>query len=134
MRKEEYLDFTGLSTFLGNLKNFFASKEELNELDITVEEMQGATLNSPGQSGLVPAPSKGEHTTYFLCGNGIWTDLSLYFEKIGMLESEIESLKQLISDVEGLNISTVKTSDEMNIITHNDEKIILNENTNEGGF
>ena len=51
-----------------------------------------------------------------------------------MLESEIESLKQLISDVEDLNISTVKTSDEMNIITHNDEKIILNENTNEGGF
>ena len=39
MRKEEYLDFTGLSTFLGNLKNFFASKEELNELDITVRTM-----------------------------------------------------------------------------------------------
>ncbi|MEY8425313.1 hypothetical protein AALB52_21885 [Lachnospiraceae bacterium 38-14] len=129
MRKEEYLDFTGLSTFLGNLKNFFASKEELNELDITVEEMQGATLNSPGQSGLVPAPSKGQHT-YFLRGDGVWADLSLYFEKIGMLESEIESLKQLISDVEDLNISTVKTSDGMSVLTDNNEKIVLNVNEN----
>lgn len=129
MRKEEYLDFTGLSTLLIHLKNLFASKEDLDNMDITIEEMQGATLNSPGQSGLVPTPSKGQHT-YFLRGDGVWADLSLYFEKIGMLESEIESLKQLISDVEDLNISTVKTSDGMSVLTDNNEKIVLNVNEN----
>lgn len=127
MRKEEYLDFTGLSTFLGNLKNLFVSKEELNEKNIEV--MQGATQSSPGLSGLVPSPSAGQNIC-FLRGDGLWADLSDYFNKLEMLENEIELLKQLVSDVEDLNLDTIKTNDGMNILTNNNEKLVLNENEN----
>lgn len=127
MRKEEYLDFTGLSTFLGNLKNLFVSKEELNEKDFNVDIMQGATQSSPGKSGLVPLPSSGQNVC-FLRGDGLWTDLSNYFNKIEVLENEIEILKQLISDVEDLNFDTIKTNDGISISTNNNEKLVLNEN------
>ncbi len=121
MRKEEYLNFTGLSIFLGNLKNLFVSKED---------NMQGATQSSPGSSGLVPTPSAGQHVC-FLRGDGLWTDLSDYFAKIESLENELKSLKQLVSDIEDLSFDTIKTNDEMSILTDKNEKLVLNETLNE---
>lgn len=120
MIKKEYLDFAGLSTFMYKLKNLFVSKEDY-------EDMVGATSNSSGKSGLVPSPSAGENIC-FLRGDGTWTDLSAYFEKVENLEKDIESLKQIVSDVEDLNLDTIKTNDNMNILTNNNEKLVLNEN------
>ncbi|RKJ61162.1 hypothetical protein [Roseburia sp. 1XD42-69] len=120
MNKKEYLDFSGLSTLLNKLKNWFVSKEEY-------KDMKGATSDSSGQSGLVPSPSAGQHIC-FLCGDGTWADLSAYFEKVESLEKDIEFLKQLISDIEDLNISTIKTSDGMSVLTDTNEKLVLNEN------
>lgn len=122
MNKREYLDFTGLSTFLKNLKKWFVSKEEYGD-------MKGATSDSSGQSGLVPSPSAGENIC-FLRGDGTWTDLSAYFEKVESLEKDIESLKQIVSNVEDLNLDTIQTNDGMDILTDNNEKLVLNENEN----
>lgn len=120
MIKKEYLDFTGLSTFMDKLKNLFVSKEDY-------EDMVGATSSSSGKSGLVPSPSAGENIC-FLRGDGTWTDLSAYFEKVENLEKDIESLKQIVSGIEDLNLDTIQTNDNMYILTNNNEKLVLNEN------
>lgn len=120
MIKKEYLDFTGLSTFMDKLKNLFVSKEDY-------EDMVGATSNSSGKSGLVPSPSAGENIC-FLRGDGTWADLSVYFEKVETIEKDIESLKQIVSGIEDLNLDTIQTNDNMYILTNNNEKLVLNEN------
>ena len=51
------------------------SSSELNTKDTTYSVFSGATSDAAGNSGLVPAPSAGEESTY-LKGNGDWASTS----------------------------------------------------------
>lgn len=51
------------------------SSSELTTKDTTYSVFSGATSSDAGESGLVPAPSVGEESTY-LKGNGTWADVS----------------------------------------------------------
>lgn len=55
-------------------------------------------------------------------------DLSEYEQRIKSLEDEINELKLIIS--ENIDINTIQTSDGVNIVTNNDEKLVFNENSN----
>lgn len=65
---KKFLDITGLGKFLDKLKTIFALKSHSHS------SFKGATDDSAGTSGYVPAPAAGDNTKV-LYGDGTWRDV-----------------------------------------------------------
>lgn len=72
---QKLIDLEGLSYFLGQIKAKFVRSVNNIKPDsngnINIANMTGATYNSSGRAGLVPAPAAGSNTRY-LRSDGSW--------------------------------------------------------------
>lgn len=70
-----------ISVLFGKIKKWFNDLKKVaftgkySDLSGTPTDMRGATVNTAGESGLVPAPTVEEHEKY-LRGDGTWTGLA----------------------------------------------------------
>lgn len=77
---QKLIDLEGLSYFLGQIKAKFVRSVNNIKPDsngnINIANMTGATYNSSGRAGLVPAPVAGSSIRY-LCADGTWKEVDL---------------------------------------------------------
>lgn len=77
---QKLIDLDGLSYFLGQIKAKFVRSVNNTKPDsngnINIANMTGATYNTSGRAGLVPAPTSGSSIRY-LCADGTWKEVDL---------------------------------------------------------
>lgn len=79
----------------------WVNKSALDIISMYIEEMEGASEEANGASGLVPAPSKGQQNL-FLQGDGTWADpTAAVTEAVNGLQGQFNFLDTTISNLVG---------------------------------
>lgn len=82
-------------------ENRWVNKSALEIISMYIDEMEGASEEARGSSGLVPAPSQGQQD-FFLKGDGTWADpVAAVEEEIEATNNQVNFLNTVVGNLVG---------------------------------